>query len=87
MQDDPHLVGVGGTARRPVAPELAFMKLDQVLSLTAGAVQRIIDIFSAAAGQRCDNEADVKTEGLASIRAATRRLFLPQLFAAYRVST
>ena len=62
MQDDPHLVGIGGTAGCPIALELAFVEFDQVLSLPAGAVERVVDIFGAATGQRGDDEANIEAE-------------------------
>ena len=42
--------------------ELGFVKLDQVLGLAPRAVQRIIDIFSAAVAQRGDDKANIETE-------------------------
>ena len=62
VKDEPHLIGVGRAAGGSVALQLRFMQLDQVFSLAAGAVESVIDPFSAALGKGGDNKADVEAK-------------------------
>ena len=48
VEEEPHLVGVGGAARGAVALQLGLVELDQVLGLATGAVKRVVDMFGAA---------------------------------------
>ena len=77
MQDQAHLIGVGAAARGAVAFELRLVQLDQVLGLTTGATQRVIDplcgncrLIEAAALAAKDSKSAL---GSAAVISRTRR--------------
>ena len=86
VEDEPHLVGVGRAAGGPVTFELGLVQLDQILGLAARAIEDVVDMLGAADARDVTTKRISRPRVLASIRATTRRLVLPQLFAAYRVS-
>ena len=60
VEEQPHLVGIGRTARGAVAPQLSLVKLDEVLRLAAGAIERVVDMFGTTGLERGDDEADIE---------------------------
>ena len=62
MQDEPHLVGGRVPAGGAVGSELALVQLNQVLGLSAGAVELGVEPFRRAGGDVRDHVADVDAE-------------------------
>jgi len=60
VQDKPHLIGQRAAAAGAVGSELSLMQFDQVLCLTACAVQRLVDVFGRSGLDAGDDEADVE---------------------------
>ena len=85
VQDQPNLIGDGGTAGRAIRRELRLVQLDQVLRLSACAIQAFVEPLGRAVFEIGDDEADIETERLASIRATARRSRVQDL-ALWRVS-
>ena len=73
MKDEPDLVGDGASTGGPVGGEMGLARLDQILGLAAGAVEGLIDDARADGSEVGDDEADVETESVASMRATARR--------------
>ena len=66
MQNKPHLIGQRRAATGPVGRQLALVPLDQILGLTACAVEAVIE-------PRCGTEFDVGDD-VADIETFPRRL-------------
>ena len=62
MQDEPNLIGDSGTAGCAIRRELRLVQLDQVLRLTARAIQAVVDPFRRAVFESCDDETDIEAE-------------------------
>jgi hypothetical protein len=62
MQDQAHLIGAGAAARSAVAFELRLVQLAQVLGLTTGEIQPVIDPLCAAVLEQSEDEADIEHE-------------------------
>ena len=63
MQNETDLVGERGAATGAIRGKLALVELDEVLSLTAGTIESVVQPFSAAAGDVGDDEADIEALG------------------------
>ena len=88
VQDEAHLIGDRRAARRAIGGELRLVQLDQVLGLTARAIEAVVKPFGRAMREIGDDEADVERRSvaaLASMRAMARRS-LSQDLAPCRVS-
>ena len=62
MEDEPHLIGPWSAAGGAVGSELRLVQLDQVLGLTALAIERVVDEFGRPGRQAGDDETDVEAE-------------------------
>ena len=72
MQHETHLIGDGRAARRAVGGQLRLVQLDQVLGLSARAIEAVVHPFRRAVLEIGDDEADVEPER-AWLRCARRR--------------
>ena len=60
MQDQAELVGARIAARSAIGSELGLVQLDEVLHLATGAVDSLVEIFSATV-ERGDDVSDIET--------------------------
>ena len=79
VQYEPHLVGARAAAAGAVGSELGLVQLDQVLRLTAGAIDTLIDMLSRSGLDAGDDEADVEALGGGLDAGAGAALFVPGL--------
>jgi hypothetical protein len=56
------MVGDGGTARCSIRGQLRFVQLDQVLHLSARAIETVVNPFRRTVGDVRDDEADIEPE-------------------------
>ncbi len=63
MQDEPHLVGERAAAAGAIGGELSLVQLDQVLGLTSGAVERVVDMLGRSGLDAGHDEAYVEALG------------------------
>ena len=62
VQHEAHLIGDGGMAGRAIQRQLRLVQFDQVLGLSARAIQTIVDPLGRAVSEIGDDEADVEAE-------------------------
>jgi hypothetical protein len=63
MQYEPHLVSERAAAAGTVGGKLRLVQLDQVLRLTSGAVERLVDVLGRSGLDAGDDETDVEALG------------------------
>jgi len=62
VQHETDLIGDGGTTGRSIGGQLGLVQLDQVLGLTARAIEAVVDPFWRAMINIGDDEADIGPE-------------------------
>ena len=62
VQDEAHLIGDWRATRCAIGGKLRFVQLDQVLGLTARAIEAVVKPFRRAVREIGDDEADVEAE-------------------------
>ena len=62
VQNEPNLIGDRRTARRSIGSQLGFVELDEVLRLSARAIEVVVKPFRRAMFDVGDDEADVEAQ-------------------------
>lgn len=60
VEDEAHLVGIGGSARGAIALQLGLVELDEVFGLATSTIERVVDVLGATKLDRGDDEADIE---------------------------
>ena len=63
MENEADLIGEWRAAAGAIGRELALVQFDQVLGLTAGAVEDLVDVLGCACSEAGNDEADVDAPG------------------------
>ena len=73
MQHEPNLIGDSGTAGRAIRRELRLVQLDQVLRLSACAIQAFVEPLAEPYSRSVTTKRISRPSGVASMRATARR--------------